>query len=241
MTLISKGYYRARFAEGQDDLDASRRLRAEVFCKASDADAFDETYRHVLIEDVNSEELVCSFRFLHVAPKEEISRCYSAQFYGLDALSDAGEKLEVGRFCVAPSSNDPSVLRVAWSVITRYVDDHGIDLLFGCSSFEGLDPAPYKDAFALLNDRYLAPIDLRPKQKATEVYGFSNDLNAVKPDVKVAQKTMPPLLKTYLTMGGWVSDHAVIDRQMNTLHVFTGVEIAKIPTNRKRLLRADAN
>ena len=41
-------------------------------------------------------------------------------------------------------------------------------------------------------------------------------------------------------MGGWVSDHAVIDARMNTLHVFTGVEIAAIPPARKRLLRAVA-
>ncbi len=40
---------------------------------------------------------------------------------------------------------------------------------------------------------------------------------------------MPPLLRTYLMMGGWVSDHAVVDRQMNTLHVFTGLEIGAIP------------
>ena len=49
---------------------------------------------------------------------------------------------------------------------------------------------------------------------------------------------MPPLLRTYLMMGGWVSDHAVIDRQMGTLHVFTGVEIRAIPAARQRLLRA---
>jgi putative hemolysin len=51
-------------------------------------------------------------------------------------------------------------------------------------------------------------------------------------------RRMPPLLKTYLMMGGWVSDHAVVDAQMNTLHVFTGVEIGSIPPARKRLLRA---
>jgi putative hemolysin len=49
---------------------------------------------------------------------------------------------------------------------------------------------------------------------------------------------MPPLLRTYLLMGGWVSDHAVVDRQLNTMHVFTGVEIGMIPAARKRLLRA---
>jgi L-ornithine Nalpha-acyltransferase len=49
--------------------------------------------------------------------------------------------------------------------------------------------------------------------------------------------TMPPLLRTYLAMGGWVSDHAVVDRDLNTLHVFTGLEIRAIPPARARLLR----
>ena len=38
-------------------------------------------------------------------------------------------------------------------------------------------------------------------------------------------------------MGGWVSDHAVVDAEMNTLHVFTGVEIGAIPAARARALR----
>jgi putative hemolysin len=50
--------------------------------------------------------------------------------------------------------------------------------------------------------------------------------------------TMPPLLRSYLMMGGWVSDHAVVDRDLNTLHVFTGLEIRAIPEDRARLLRA---
>ena len=59
-------------------------------------------------------------------------------------------------------------------------------------------------------------------------------------DPKQALAQMPPLLRTYLGMGGWVSDHAVIDTQMNTLHVFTGLEIAKIPASRAQALRAVA-
>jgi hypothetical protein len=49
---------------------------------------------------------------------------------------------------------------------------------------------------------------------------------------------MPPLLRSYIGMGGWVSDHAVVDRTMNTLHVFTAVQTAAIPPARQRLLRA---
>jgi putative hemolysin len=48
---------------------------------------------------------------------------------------------------------------------------------------------------------------------------------------------MPPLLKTYLLMGGWVSDHAVVDNDLNTLHVFTGLEIRAIPPARAKALR----
>jgi len=51
---------------------------------------------------------------------------------------------------------------------------------------------------------------------------------------------MPPLLRTYLLMGGWVSDHAVVDDDLNTLHVFTGLEIKGIPPMRQKLLRASA-
>jgi putative hemolysin len=61
-----------------------------------------------------------------------------------------------------------------------------------------------------------------------------------KPAEKAALQMLPPLLRSYLMMGGWVSDHAVIDHQMNTLHVFTGLEIAAIPEGRKRLLRGAA-
>lgn len=39
-------------------------------------------------------------------------------------------------------------------------------------------------------------------------------------------------------MGGWVSDNAVVDSQMNTLHVFTGIEIGSNPAVRRRLLQA---
>lgn len=39
-------------------------------------------------------------------------------------------------------------------------------------------------------------------------------------------------------MGGWVSDHAVVDRDLDTLHVFTGLEVARVSANRARLIRS---
>lgn len=59
-------------------------------------------------------------------------------------------------------------------------------------------------------------------------------------DRRAALAGLPPLLRTYLGMGGWVSDHAVVDRELDTLHVFTCVEVERIPAARAASLRAVA-
>ncbi len=171
----------------------------------------------------------------------EIGRSYSAQFYELSALqSFDGPMVEVGRFCLHPDWCDPDILRVAWGAMTRFVDATGVEMLFGCSSFHGTEAAAYQDAFAMLKDRHIAPKRWLPRVKAPNVFRFAQKLRRRKPDARQAQLGMPPLLRTYLLMGGWVSDHAVVDRDMNTLHVFTGLEIKAIPPARSRLLRAVA-
>jgi putative hemolysin len=170
----------------------------------------------------------------------EISKSYSAQYYELSALEGFdGPMVEMGRFCIDPDCRDPDILRVAWGAMTRFVDEEGVEMLFGCSSFQGTDTQAYLDAFAMLKERHLAPKRWLPKVKAPNVFNFARRLRR-SPDRKRAMLTMPPLLKTYLVMGGWVSDHAVIDRDLDTLHVFTGLEIRAVPPARARLLRATA-
>lgn len=240
--LLSKGRYRARLAETPDDIAGAQALRTLAFRTADpDRDRFDLICDHVLVEDMRANgALVCCFRMLTMQGGREIGNSYSAQFYGLSALEHFdGPMVEMGRFCVHPDCHDPDILRVAWGAMTAFVDRNGIEMLFGCSSFAGTETEDYLDAFAMLKHRHLAPKRWLPRVKAPHVFRFAARLRR-KPDVKKAMLRMPPLLKTYLMMGGWVSDHAVVDSQMNTLHVFTGVEIGAIPPARKRLLRAVA-
>lgn len=245
MLTLRKGRYSVRFDETRADIEAAQRLRYRAFIAGGDpmgreADGFDAVCRHILIEDRKSGALVCTFRFLDLAGGAEISRSYSAQFYELDGLSGyEGRMLEMGRFCIDPSLRDPDVLRVAWGAMTRYVDETGVDMLFGCSSFHGTEWRDHADALAMLKHRHLGPKRFLPRVKAPKVFKYAARLRR-KPDAKRAMLKMPPLLKTYLMMGGWVSDHAVVDNQLNTMHVFTGVEIKAIPPARKKLLRAVA-
>ena len=246
LAMLSKGRYRTRIADSAEDIEAAQRLRYLAFhpdgvTDGLDRDRFDEICTHILVEDDVSGSLVCCFRMLPLTDGGEIGRSYSAQFYELSALEafDA-PMVEMGRFCIHPEARDPDILRVAWGAMTRFVDEGGVELLFGCSSFKGTDAADYEDAFAMLKERHLAPRRWLPRVKAPSVFRFAQNLRRRTPDAKQAMLRMPPLLRTYLIMGGWVSDHAVVDAQMNTLHVFTGLEIAAVPPARARLLRAVA-
>lgn len=239
MSSGNKGRYRTRMTNAPSDLRAAQVLRARCFGldKPLDRDAFDDRCTHFLIHERKSGALVCTFRMLDVTGAD-ISASYAAQFYELSALEKFdGRMVELGRFCIAPEAKDPEILRVAWAAMTTYVDQHDVKLLFGCSSFAGTEMNTYLDAFAVLKAQHLAPTRWLPRVKAPDVFRFAARLRR-KPNMKKALAHMPPLLRTYLMMGGWVSDHAVVDRQMNTLHVFTGVEIGAIPATRKRLLRA---
>lgn len=242
MIGLKKGRYVTFEAKSLEDIRAAQRLRHSAF-KGSDGydvDEFDDICTHILVEDRKTSELVCCFRFLPLNSGGEIARSYSAQYYELSSLTEfKGTMVEMGRFCIHPDIQDPDILRVAWGAMTDYVDSNDVELLFGCSSFKGTDAEQYLDAFAMLRERHLAPKRWLPRVKAPNVFRYAAGLRR-KPDLKLAQMRMPPLLRTYLMMGGWVSDHAVVDEKMNTLHVFTGLEIKAIPPARKRLLRAIA-
>lgn len=241
--------YRARIAATPEDIEAAQRLRYRAFiaCRDAvdrpdglDADAFDDICQQVLVAEAGSDRVVATFRLLRFGCGTEIGKSYSAQHYGLKGLSRFRRPMvKMGRFCMAPDEGDPGILRTAWSALAAFVDHEGIKLLFGCSSFHGTDEGIYTDAFAMLKERHLAPQRWLPRIKAPNVFRFAQRLRQ-RPDRRRALRSMPPLLRSYLCMGGWVSDHAVIDQDLNTLHVFTGLEVDSIPPGRARLLRAAA-
>ena len=227
-----------RTAVGAADLAAAQALRARCFgLKDADCDAIDARATHILVEEQSTGVLVCCYRLMPLTGAE-LPQSYAAQYYELSALEGyEGLMMELGRFCVHPEWRDPDILRLAWAAMTDVVDRCDVQMLFGCSSFAGVETAQHLDAFAMLKQRHLAPKRWLPRVKAPNVFRFAARLRRT-PDVKAAMRGMPPLLRTYLMMGGWVSDHAVVDHRMNTLHVFTGLEIGAIPAARKRLLRA---
>lgn len=235
---FTKGRYRVRLATSSREVEAAQRLRFRAFRGGDglDGDRFDEGCRHVLVERVADQSLVGTCRLQVLTGAEAVAGTYTGQFYDLQALSRVFPRMmELGRFCLAEGA-EPDVLRLIWAALTRIVDGEGVGLMFGCTSFTGTSAEDHAEALAALAVRHLARPALQPGRRAAEVVA----LRPMPHDARRAMQQMPPLLRTYLAMGGWVSDHAVVDRDLGTLHVLTGVEIAAIPPVRARLLRADA-
>lgn len=249
MSFFSRGAYRVRLAQTPQDVRDAQRLRYHTFLRDTgaaprrdglDADEYDDLCQHVLIELESTGALVCCFRMMPLENGAEIERSYSAQYYNLGALQAFPARMvEMGRFCIHPDHRNPHVLRIAWQAMTHYVDSHDIKLLFGCSSFDGTDADDHAEALALLSNRHLAPRRWLPLPKSPNIFRFGALFRRRTADPKQGMRLMPPLLRGYLSLGGWVSDHAVIDTDMNTLHVFTGVEINRVPARMAKLLRSD--
>lgn len=219
----------------RDELAEVLALRALAFrgdAGAADGDGFDADALHLRAGPPGAPPLAALRVLVHGQGSID---GYAAQFYDLAALAGApGPALELGRLCLHPAHPDPDLMRLVWAGVTRVAETRGAARLIGCTSFHTTDPGSLAPALGLLARRHLGPEALRPGRRAGETRALAEWAGAATPE---GAALLPPLLRAYLALGGWVSDHLVIDRDLGTCHVFTCVEIAAMPEARKRILR----
>lgn len=201
-----------------------------------DADQFDEICTHIVVRRRDG-HLVGCVRVLELASGQDINSSYASEFYDLRSLASfSGPFLELGRFFVPSGPDTADAIRLIWAMITVLVDKNRVRMLFGCTSFMGTDTARHRVAFGVLGARHLGPKCWQPGVKSGETVRMS--AHAGRPDRgHIARVGLPPLMRSYLAMGGWVSDHGVIDHTLSTIHVFTALEVNRIPARRAARLR----
>lgn len=235
MDRIRQGDWQAWVAEEAQDIAAALSLRAVAFRGgAADGDAFDAGAAQVLIG--KGDQVVATFRLTRHASDAAAQAGYAAQVYDLAALVALGWPLaELGRFCTLPGLREPDAIRLAWAAVARLTGGWGTRFLFGCTSFPGTDPGAWSAPLGLLAERALAPPDWAPGRKAAEVFALRG--LPAPADGAAALARLPGLLRSYLALGGRVSDHAVVDRDLRTFHLFTGLDLSLVPPARAARLR----
>jgi putative hemolysin len=233
---LSAGRLQVRLAEGRADIEAAQALRYRVFYETMgaqplsgmarhrrDFDPFDEICDHLLVIDHESGgaggEVVGTYRLIRRSAAQRCGRFYSAAEYDIATLvAYPGEILELGRSCVDPGYRGRGAMQLLWGGIAAYVFHYDIALMFGCASLPGTDPEALAEPLSYLHHHHLAPPELRARA-LPERYVEMRRQDAVGDPSRV-KAALPPLIKGYLRLGGFVGDGAVIDEQFNTTDVF---------------------
>ncbi len=225
-----------RIARTEDEIDAVQSLRYRIFydemgarpsaavrLSRRDSDAFDAHADHLLVVDhaigPGPEGIVGTYRLLQDGGAARAGGFYSAGEYDIaPLLAFPGRVLELGRSCVDVAYRGRAAMQLLWRGIAAYVFSHRIDLMFGCASLPGTDPDGMAAELTYLYLNHLAPPALRPRALPGR-YVDMRRMDQALLDRRRALTMLPPLVKGYLRLGGFVGDGAVIDPQFNTTDI----------------------
>jgi putative hemolysin len=233
---ISSGPLQVRLAESDADIDAAQALRYRIFHESlgaraaveaarrrRDFDRFDERCDHLLVLDrsrgAGPEIIVGTYRLIRREAAARLGGFYSAGEFDIAPLvSYPGEVLELGRSCVDSAYRQRPTMQLLWSGIAAYVFFYDIAIMFGCASLPGTDPDALAVPLTYLHHYRSAPPALRARALAHR-YVEMNRLPLAAIDPACALAGLPPLIKGYLRLGGFVGEGAVIDADFNTVDV----------------------
>ena len=211
--------YRVFFEEGGAAPDeASRQARRDI-CR------FDAVCDHMLAIDAG--EVVGVYRLLRAEVATRGAGFYSAAEFAVEALIERHPGLkfmELGRSCVAAGYRGRRAIEALWRGVWAYALRHGIDVMFGCASLPGTEPATHAAArAALAGVRASEPewrVAPRVSARAAPPPAAAGDLRAL--------RGLPPLVKGYLRLGARFGAEAVIDEAFGTTDVFVLLRVADI-------------
>jgi L-ornithine Nalpha-acyltransferase len=232
---LTAGNLEVFVASSQRDIEASQRLRYQVFveemgAKASpenhalkrDIDEFDAVCDHLLVAEHmpnGGYRIVGTYRLLRSESMQKIGRFYSEGEYDISPIKTFdGNILEVGRSCVDPEFRNRSVMQLLWRGIGAYVTKFNVGVMFGCASFHGTNPKEHAKALSYLHHYHQAPEAICPRALPSR-YVDMNLLPKEAINVKEAFTSLPPLIKGYLRLSGFIGAGAVIDSEYNTTDV----------------------
>ena len=238
---VVAGDFEVRLATSAAEIHAAQALRyrvfyeemmakptAEIAATRRDFDAFDKVCDHLLVLDrrrgEGPEGIVGTYRLIRRPAAAKMGRFYSSAEYDIQPMIDyPAEVLELGRSCIEKDARNTATMQMLWRGIALYAFHYNIQVMFGCASFPGTDPSQHALPLSYLYHHHLAPPEIRVRALASR-YVKMDTLAPGSYDARKAMARVPPLIKGYLRLGGFVGDGAVIDHEFNTTDVFITVK-----------------
>jgi putative hemolysin len=233
--------YKTRLAKDDADIIAAQKLRYRVFVQelgakvseedhalCQERDLYDPLCDHLLLIDLQSNDVVGVYRLLKQTSLPENMPFYSASEFDLTPLLNSGQNmLELGRSCIHPDHRGGDALQVMWMGLGQYVVENQIDLMFGTASFHGTDVQSIAQPLSCLHYFFRAAEPLCPVALPHGAHRM-DVLEKEHVNRPVAMSEMPPLIKGYLRLGGKVGANAFVDQEFNTIDVLIMIQTDQI-------------
>ncbi len=233
-----------RLARTADEIDAAQALRHRVFHTHSpanidlygrDTDRFDAYCEHLIVIDTmlngpTASKIVGTYRLLREEQAELAGGFYSQNEFdiaGLAARMPARRILELGRSCVLPQYRTRRTVELLWQGIWACCRQWSIDIMCGCASFTGTNPAQHALALSYIHHHALAHDEWLVKGHAAK-YVTMDLMPREAIHERLAFNAMPPLIKGYLRVGATFGDGAVVDHDFGTTDVFVILPVEHI-------------
>lgn len=214
-----------KLAETPEEILAAQRLRYRVFVEEMgarlelerpgvEADRFDPYCDHLIVRDLNTDQVVGGYRILTDTNARRAGGFYSQSEFDLTRiLALPGRLLEVGRTCVHPDYRNGTVIALLWQGLARYMLTHRFDYLMGCASVplrSGTDEIGL--IYQRLAKSHLAPEEYRvyPRIPLPRI-----NLTGVSPTADI-----PPLVKAYVRAGARICGDPAWDPHFNVADLF---------------------
>ncbi|MDD5728209.1 MAG: GNAT family N-acetyltransferase [Victivallales bacterium] len=242
--IVEQEQYLIKFAENDAEIEATMRLRYEVFNlergkglesadrSQIDRDEFDEHCLHLIIVEKKNSRIVGTYRVhLGIVAKNELG-LYSQREYaieGIDKIID--EVIEVGRSCVHPDFRNGAVIGLLWVGIGEVLTRSGLRYLLGCVSLNPVD----SNAGWALYEHFRQRDKLCKKLRAKPVSGFElpppdqEKVDAYLEERTALLKYIPPLFKGYLRLGVTICGEPLLDREFGSIDFLILLDYHKLP------------
>ncbi|MGH7827451.1 MAG: GNAT family N-acetyltransferase [Candidatus Binatia bacterium] len=218
------------------NLEMNKGLRSS-YKTGLDVDEFDPCCQHLIVRDLDSKEVVGTYRLLLGSQARKNIGFYSEREFDLAKIKKLdGELLELGRTCARKDFRERALIPLMWEAIAQHIKDRNVRFLFGCGSLYTTDVKEVSEMFAMLKRKYYASEAYRVSPVPQCKFDGLEDDARVDDEQSLFVK-LPSLIKGYLRIGALVCGPPALDGEFGTADLFLLLDFSTMSSDYLRRLR----
>ncbi len=234
---VNKSAIQVSWAKHQDEVREAQRLRFQVFANemgamlpvtlpAHDIDLFDDYCEHLLVRDIESQNIIGTYRVLTPVQAKRVGGTYTDTEFDLTRLRSVRDRMvELGRSCVHKNHRHGGVILSLWSALFEFMSRNQLDTMIGCASIPMLHNG-------MISGDVAASVwqQLKMKSLASIEFHVRPRLPLPVEDLNGHLNTEPPaLIKGYIRLGAKVLGAPAWDPDFNTADLPMMMRVEDLP------------